>query len=223
MANCTSIRNEFSAYLDGAVSGTTMHAIAAHLQSCPACAEEFAGWESTQHAIARLGALKAPEDLGLRLRLAISREKAKQQSHWTDRFALQWSNVLGPLVMQASAGLAAAVLLVGSMVMMLGITPVAVEANDEPLAVVSAPHYLYTATATGPIRTNEDTVIVVAAEVNSQGQVYDYRILTGPLDEGVSNQVQQHLLMSVFEPARVFGSPVPGRAVVTFSGISVKG
>jgi len=37
----------------------------------------------------------------------------------------------------------------------------------------------------------------------------------------VRNQVVDQLLESVFEPASVFGSPVRGRVVMTFSGISV--
>ncbi len=134
--SCSKARSEFSAYLDGAVSGRDMQSIASHLKSCADCTAEFAAWQSTQRAISSLGALKAPEDLGLRLRLAISREKAKQASHWTDRFSLRWHNVLGPLALQASAGLAAAVLLVGGMITMLG---VAHPAPSSPMTSLSTP------------------------------------------------------------------------------------
>jgi len=219
---CGTVRAEFSAYLDGAVSGRTMQTIAAHLKSCGACAEEFEGLRKTQQAIAMLGPVKAPDDLGLKLRLAISRERARMESRWSDRFALQWHNVLGPLMLKMSTGLAASVALVGSIVMLLGVAPQAVMASDESGSAMIAPHYLYSATGVGTVETPGDTVIVVAA-VNDRGRVYDYKIVSGPVDDNVRLQVEQHLLVSVFAPGTVFGAPVRGRALVTFSGISVRG
>jgi len=59
--------------------------------------------------------------------------------------------------------------------------------------------------------------------VNAQGRVYDYNIVSGPDDPAVHNQIVDQLLMSVYEPASVFGAPVRGRVVLTFSGISVHG
>jgi hypothetical protein len=66
-------------------------------------------------------------------------------------------------------------------------------------------------------------VIVVEAYVNEQGRVYDYNIVSGPDDPAVDAQIVDRLLMSVYEPASVFGAPVRGRVVLTFSGISVRG
>lgn len=221
--SCEDIRPDFSAYLDGAVSGRTMQSIAAHLQSCPSCAAEFDRWRATQRAVSSLGSLKAPADLGLRLRLAISRERARRQDRWTDRFILQWRNIVGPLVLQATTGLAATIILLGTIVTMLGVVPQAVLANDEPLGAVTTPHYLHSGPAINAIRTSNDEVIVVAVDVNSKGEVYDYQILSGPIDQETRDQVVQRLALSVFQPASVFGEPVAGHAVMTFSGISVKG
>jgi hypothetical protein len=53
--------------------------------------------------------------------------------------------------------------------------------------------------------------------------MYDYRIVSGPTDEATRSQVENLLLTSVFEPARFFGQPVRGLAVISFSGVSVKG
>jgi hypothetical protein len=97
-----------------------------------------------------------------------------------------------------------------------------VMANDEPIGGITAPHYLYSAVAPRAIVTNSDSLIVVEAEIDELGRVYDYRIASGPSDEAVRSQVVDQLLLSVFEPARIFGSPVRGRVVMTFSGISVE-
>jgi hypothetical protein len=64
---------------------------------------------------------------------------------------------------------------------------------------------------------------VVEAYVNSAGRVYDYRIVSGRDDAASRARVETLLLFSVFAPAQVFGEPVRGVAVMTFSGISVQG
>jgi hypothetical protein len=65
--------------------------------------------------------------------------------------------------------------------------------------------------------------VVVEAYINGAGQVYDYRIVSGPTDDATRSQVENLLLWSVFEPARRFGQPVRGLAVLSFSGVSVRG
>jgi hypothetical protein len=63
--------------------------------------------------------------------------------------------------------------------------------------------------------------VVVEVYINDAGQMYDYRIVSGPTDEATRSQVENLLLTSVFEPARFFGQPVRGLAVLSFSGVSV--
>jgi hypothetical protein len=101
--------------------------------------------------------------------------------------------------------------------------PEPVMANDEPLAGMTAPHYLYSPVSPRAIVTDRDSVIVVEAYVNSEGRVYDYNIVSGPDDPAVHGQIVDQLMMSVYQPASVFGTPVRGRVVLTFSGISVRG
>ena len=129
------------------------------------------------------------------------------------------------MLMQVSAGLAGAVVLLGSIVMLLGVVaaPQEVLANDEPLGAVTAPHYIYSAVPPGAIVTPHQVAIVVEASINSAGRVYDFTIVSGPQDQDVWNQVANQLMVSVFEPASAFGVPIRGRVIVTFSGISVRG
>jgi len=65
--------------------------------------------------------------------------------------------------------------------------------------------------------------VVIEAYVSGSGQVYDYRIVSGPTDDATRREVENLLLWSRFEPARRFGQPVPGMAVLSFSGVSVRG
>jgi hypothetical protein len=63
----------------------------------------------------------------------------------------------------------------------------------------------------------------VEVYVSGTGEVYDYRIVSGPIDNMTRSQVENLLLVSRFEPARVFGQPVRGLAVLSFAGVSVRG
>ncbi len=222
---CRKCQSSFSEYLDGAVSGQKMHEIAQHLEICPDCDREFAALRAMQSSLSLLGPAKAPADLGLKLRLAISHEEARRKSSWLDAASLRWENAVRPMLLQVSAGFAGAVVLVGGIALLLGLfaAPEPVMANDEPLGAMTSPHYLYSAVSPRPIVTSHDSPIVVEASINAEGRVYDYTIVSGPENTVVHNQVVDQLLMSVFEPASVFGAPVRGRVVLTFSGISVHG
>lgn len=221
---CARIQTSFSPYLDGAVSGHEMQEIASHLETCKHCADEFAALRGAQHSVASLGPAKAPADLGMKLRLAISHEMARRRSSWMDSFSVKWDNSIRPLLVQVSAGFAGSVVLLGGIILLLGMVaaPEPVMANDEPLGAMTAPHYLYSAVTPNAIVTGQDSVVIVEAYINEQGRVYDYNIVSGPVDPAVRTQIVDQLLLSVFQPASVFGAPVRGRVVMTFSGISVR-
>jgi hypothetical protein len=113
---------------------------------------------------------------------------------------------------------------VGSIMVALGLfaAPQPVMANDEPLGAMTTPHYLYSAVMPRPIVTNHDSAIIVEAMVNDRGQVYDYNIVSGPEDATVRNQVVDQLLLSVFEPAKVFRSAGARAGCHDLLGISVQ-
>jgi anti-sigma factor RsiW len=222
---CGQVRNMFSGYLDGAINGREMQAIASHLESCKICHHEFEVWRGMQGVLTAVGAVKAPEDLGVRLRVAISHESARRQGKWWDGIAVRWVNGLRPALLQVSAGIACAVLLLGSIGALVGFVavPSAVQANDEPLGAMSSPHYLYSTVIPQPVVTGQDTTIVIEAKVNAAGRVYDYNVLSGPQDPVTLAQIRNQIMVQVYEPARVFGEPVSGHVLITFAGVSVRG
>lgn len=245
MKQCKSIRERFSAYLDGALTGVSMQQIVAHLDSCSECRREFGAWRAMQSALAELGPAKAPPDLALRLRVAISREQTRTARQTLGRWQVRWQNTMAPFLLRASAGLASAVLLVGTAAVLVGAfaTPEPVEARDAPASAATSPRFLYSMVGSSTPGINEpskartvdyrrdahvETVeqaspVVVEAYVNRAGRVYDYRIISGPNTPQSRAQIENLLLFSVFEPAHIFGEPVRGVAVLYFSGVSVQG
>jgi anti-sigma factor RsiW len=224
-AVCAKIQAQFSSYLDGAVSGVAMQRIASHLRDCAACADEFDGLRSTQAALASLAPVKAPGDLALRLRVAISNERARTAGNLLTGLKVRWQNTFAPLLLQASAGFASTVLLVGSVAMLIGMfaRPEPLAARDVPLGMASSPHFLYSSVEPEAVPIGgRDNPVIVEAYVNGVGRVYDYHIVSGPNDSDTRTALENVLLFSVFEPARFFGQPVRGLAVLSFTGVSVR-
>ena len=227
MNGCTAAQAGFTDYLDGLLNGHEMQEIAAHLRGCSSCAREWESLRSTQSSLASLGPVPEPEDLLLRIRVAVSQERARKHRSRLESFGLAWRNTVGPFVLQAAAGFASAVLLLGTVILMVSMftQPEKAQANaDEPLGMATAPHLLYLSSgADGDDINAAAPPVVVEAYINDEGQVYDYRIVSGPTDATTRRQVENLLLFSVFEPARFFGQPVRGLAVLSFSGVSVRG
>lgn len=222
MNECTRIRNEFSGYLDCAITGSAMQRITGHLDSCPGCSAEFAEWRNAQALLSSIGPAKAPEDLSLRLRIALSHEAAHTAQANLARWKVRWQNTLRPLVLQVSAGLASTILLVGSVSLLVFASPEPLLARDQPLGMASDPHFLYSSLEPGPIG-DRDNPVVVEAFINGDGQVYDYKIVSGATNVKTRSQLENALLFSVFDPARTFGQPVRGTVLLSFSGVSVHG
>jgi len=241
MNQCKPVRDRFSDYLDGALTGVVMQQTAEHLESCAECECEFAGWRAMQATLAKIGPAKAPADLALRLRVTLSQEQARTARHSLARWQVRWQNTMAPFLLRASAGFASAVLLLGTAALLVGAfaSPEPVEARDASADAATSPRFLYSLLASSTPETEaeiakphepnshgaaeDSNAVVVEAYVNSSGRVYDYRIISGPDNAASRAQVENMLLFSVFEPARVFGEPVRGVAVLSFSGVSVQG
>ncbi|MGA9062093.1 MAG: zf-HC2 domain-containing protein [Terracidiphilus sp.] len=227
MNDCGQMQAGFTEYLDGQLSGREMQEIDAHLQDCRECAQEWKLLRDLRAALAGLGPVPEPPDLPLRIRVAVSQERARSRRSVFTGWGLAWKNTVGPFLLQAGAGFASAVLLLGTIVVLVTVLaqPEAAQATpDEPLGNATAPHLLYFSDAPGNNETGDISgPVVVEAYVNDEGEVYDYRIVSGPIDAATRSKVENLLLFSRFEPARFFGQPVRGLAVLSFAGVSVRG
>jgi hypothetical protein len=168
-----------------------------------------------------------PDDLLLRIRVAVSQERARSQRSVFDTWNLAWKNTVGPFLLQAGAGFASAVLLLGSitvLVTMFAHPEMAQATKDEPLGNPTAPRLVSLSNVAGDDQIDAlSAPVVVEAYVNDAGKMYDYRIVSGPDDAVTRSRIENMLLTSYFEPARFFGQPVRGLAVLSFSGVSVRG
>jgi anti-sigma factor RsiW len=221
---CGTAQEKFSEYLDGQMSGVEMAQVAAHLDGCAECAHQFSDWRAMQSVMAELGRVPAPARLQARLRgaIALEREQGTNLS-WAGRGLKAWDRSVAPWAVRAAGGLAVALLLVGGLSWLFAAPLASVSANDDRMAHLTTPHYLYSQVPPTAIAARNDLPILVDAKVDAAGRVYDYAIVYGPTDAGVRLRVEENLLSSVFRPATVFGAPVRGHVMLTYMGVSVKG
>jgi len=223
--NCAEYKKQFSLYLDGHISGAEMFALTQHMETCPACTEEYAELQRTQQLLMALRKrAKAPPDLSLKLRLAISREAAQARRRRFEGAMVRLSNALNAFMVPATAGAVSAVLIFG---LLLGFfaMPRQLEASsyDVPIMLYIGPQLEQSAFGTS-LGTMSDDSVVIEAYVDANGRVQDYRILSQPDDaKAVLPQLKNLLIFTTFRPALSMGRPTAGRAVISFSKISVKG
>ncbi len=221
---CAETRSLFSPYLDGAVTGAQMHAIEEHVRSCAACHDDYVSLRQTQQLLTRVGRRRVPEDLALRLRVAISREAARVRRPYFEGLLVRLENSLNAFMVPAMAGLTTTVVIFGLLMGFLAAPLMQADSPDVPLGLTSGPQLQQSAFGTSLDAIHGDS-LVVEAIVDANGRVQDYRILSNPKDysQALVPELRNMLLFTTFRPAMSMGRPTAGRAVLSFSKISVRG
>jgi putative zinc finger protein len=218
---CVQVKSLLSSYLDGAVTGKQMYSLGQHLKDCAPCRSQYAALQQTQSLLSRLGRAPVPEDLSLKVRLAISREVARKRQPVFSNFSFRMANALRPFMVPATAGIVATIITFG--VLMGFITPVQANTNDVPLLLSTNPELQQTSFGAALASVSEDS-LVIEAYVDANGRVQDYRILSdSDRSKDLPHPVKNMLIFTTFRPATLMGSPRPGTAILSFSKVSVKG
>lgn len=217
---CSEAQELFSPYLDGAVTGTQMLGVQHHIASCVSCAREYELLRATQQMLVSVGRPKAPADLGLKLRLAISHEAALARQPAFSGVKLRLQNMADAFMVPATAGFLSALVIFG-IAMAYFVAPAPLQADnqdDVPLIMVNtAPEFEQSAFNMSMSTINSDSLVIEAA-IGTDGRVEDYKILSAPKGSTeLLPQVKQMLVFTTFRPALSMGQPAPGRAVLSFS------
>ena len=221
---CPQAKRMFSPYLDGAMTGAEMLALQDHLSACEACQREYQALRRTQQLLMNMGKPKVPADLGLKLRLAISREAAAARRAPFEGLMVRLENALEAFMVPVTAGFLSAVIIFG-IAMVYFVAPSTLHAdNDVPLVMINtAPELQQSAFGLTMDSIDADS-LVIEAYVDANGRVQDYRILSDSANsKEVLPEVKRMLIFTTFRPALSMGRPTPSRAVLSFSKISVRG
>lgn len=220
---CPQAKQLFSPYLDGVLTGTEMLALQDHFADCAACHAEYLALRRTQQLLMNVARPKVPADLGLKLRLAASREATGARRARFEGLMVRLENALQAFMVPAAAGFVSAVILFG-IAMVYFVAPSSLRAdNDVPLVMVSTGPELQPSALGLTMDTIDEDSLVIEAYVDANGRVQDYRILSDTSSTEVLPKVKEMLIFTTFRPALQMGRPTPSRAVLSFSKISVKG
>jgi len=221
---CPQAKRLFSPYLDGAVTGTEMLGLEEHLSGCGACHHEYQALRRTQQLLASVARPKIPADLGLKLRLAVSREAAPAKRARFEGLRVRLENALQAFMVPATAGFLSALIIFG-IAMVYFVAPSTLRAdNDVPLVMVNTAPQLQQSAFGMSLDTIEADSLVIEAYVDANGRVQDYRILSDTeKSKEVLPQVKRMRIFTTFRPALSMGRPTASRAVLSFSKISVRG
>jgi hypothetical protein len=201
-----------------------MLALQLHLSDCAACNHEYQGLRRTQQLLVNVARPKVPADLGLRLRLAISREAEPAKRARFEGLRVRMENALQAFMVPATAGFLSALIIFG-IAMVYFVAPSTLRAgSDVPLVMVNTAPELQQSAFGMTLDTIEADSLVIEAYVDANGRVQDYRILSDTeKSKEVLPQVKRMLIFTTFRPALSMGRPTASRAVLSFSKISVRG
>jgi hypothetical protein len=176
--------------------------------------------ENTRSLVASLGRRQPPSDLALKIRVAISSTRSRNSLSLFQRCVLRLENTFQGFMVPATAGVLSAVIFFGVLIVLL--VPAQVSANDDVPSTFYTPPRLQVSEYPEN-QLSLDSPVVIETYVDTTGRVENFRIISGRDDEEVKAQLNRALLFTIFVPAQSFGRPVPGKAIMSFSHINVKG
>jgi hypothetical protein len=218
---CTQAQPLFSSYLDGAVSGVEMHELSRHLNQCTDCRSEYRQMEHTRILVSSLGHKKAPPDLAVKIRISLSSARSRTWREGLRGYGIRFQYAFDSFMLPAAAGVMTAIFFFAALI---GFFParVAADRGDDVPTLFYTPPRLESAVYVDE-SLELDPSLLIETDVDASGRVQNYRIVSGHDDPQVREQLNRALVFYIFAPAQSFGRPVPGKVVISFSNIHVKG
>jgi anti-sigma factor RsiW len=230
--NCLQAQRFLPGYLDGAIRSAEHLRLREHLNSCADCRDELEHFRQVGICLASVQPAAVPPDLVTRIRVEASRTRTVRGTlrYAWERAKLFFENILEPLAVPATGGILTALVVFTLLVqnILVGVTTGFVPGDlplnlVQPARVESLAPFAIPGLMTGD-RDPASAGVMIEVTLNAAGDVVSYRILSGPNDAAVRNQIDQVLLFSRFRPRLDFGRPTNGGLVmIGFSEVRVRG
>ncbi|HEV2426226.1 MAG TPA: zf-HC2 domain-containing protein [Terriglobia bacterium] len=211
--SCNQIRECFSDYIDGACARQAVLSIRYHLRHCGACAAEFERYGLMREDVRTLPRPKPSPVTNLRLNVALSQA---QNSSVLGPLRVRFENVLRPLLLPATGAVLAGLICFGVTLECLIVPPARVDAST-----ITTPARIE---SLAPLDFNTGTEgVVLDTHVNADGQVVEYKILSGTPSPDLKPQLDRLMYFGVFRPATRLGQPTDSELVLSLRRITVRG
>ena len=153
---------------------------------------------------------RVPEDLSLKLRLAISHEAARRRTPHFGSLILHVQNALRAFMVPATTGLVATVLIFGVLIGLLASPPpVHANASDVPLMFATDPELQPSSFGFSMGVASEDS-LVIQAYIDANGRVQDYRIIAGAQNPKRHSRIKKHVDPDHFPSRHLDGNATTG-------------
>ncbi len=213
--SCVEIRSHFSDYLDHLCTQEARKSVNYHLSFCPSCQKRLEQMQSVQEELKALPRRRVPAELGLRLRVQMSH---RLNPNFFSSLWVRLENALKPLLIPATGGVLTAVIcfcfIMGSQGVPAG--------DDQDVTVQLATPARVEQLAPMDFNTG-DSGLVVLTQINAEGRVKGYRILSGQRSPELMHRLDLMVYYSVFKPATMFGRPTDGEVILSLRRITVRG
>jgi hypothetical protein len=225
---CCSVKQNVSAYLDGAISADERRSLQRHMIVCSECALEAQRYTRVRESLRSLPRPVAPSDLATRLRVMASKVRMEtigpsRWDRWCERLELSLHDLMRPLALPAAGGLCAAVFLFSTLVPTFKSAFALVSlSGDVPTTLATQPALKFMA----PVAFSGGDA-VVDLQLDDQGRIVDFTIVSAPgqQSDALRRRIENSLLFTEFWPATTFGRPVAGTIRISFRNnrIDVRG
>jgi hypothetical protein len=228
--NCQTVRKTLSLVVDRNLGGDASDRVSQHLAECRDCAMYSEEVQTVRALVRDLPAAAPPPRLFTQLQVIASRERVRRLSHntlaalahfWAEELRLMVDNLMRPFAIPFAGGLASAVFLFTILVPTLQFQHLT--HNDVPSGLFTQSDA--TVDTMPPFGFSEDQGAIVELMLDDKGRVVDFSIPKGNDTPQLRNDIANMILFTTFNPATVYGQPIPGKVLVSFrrSRIVVKG
>ncbi|HET9219977.1 MAG TPA: zf-HC2 domain-containing protein [Terriglobia bacterium] len=219
--SCEAAHELMSPFIDSMVGVDEANSLRSHLFDCKSCRRQLQSFISLRTVVASAEPSKVPDDLQLETRIRLSH--ARLPNH-RDRWRARFDNILRPFAVPAVMGVALTLLAFG--VLLASLTEPNTVVADDGHGVFLAGIYQGPSTPDATLRRlgvspNLDDALSVQSELNTIGQIDEYKVIAGERSPGVDQWLQELVLLSQFKPATHWGLPVRSRIILSF--VTVRG
>ena len=213
-------RSLMSPYIDCMAEPEESRRLELHLDTCEPCQRQLHSYISLRSMMASVEPVRPPEDLVLDTRVRLSHARS---GGLFDRVEALMVNVLKPVVIPAVSGIALTVL---SFSVLFGHLAMNLQAQDLNSSLIAMEE---------PVRTTDQTMLsapgnsgsdwreplLVKANVDYDGRVYEIRIISGSQTPAMKQWIQNLLYTAQFAPATRLGKPINSSTNLIF--VNVRG
>lgn len=213
---CVEIRSHFSDYLDHLCTQEARKSVNYHLSFCPSCQQRLEQMQFVQEELKALPRRRVPAELALRLRVQMSH---RLNPNFFSSLWVRLENALKPLLIPATGGVLTAVI---CFCLIMGSQGAPAGGDDQDVTVQLATPARVEQLAPMDFNTG-DSGLVVLTQINAEGRVKGYRILSGQRSPELMHRLDLMVYYSVFKPATMFGRPTDGEVILSLRRITVRG